>query len=77
MTMTTDQYWRLVDTWRGNLAVIDECILWLRLDREGKAQAHVPTRLRLYREALRRSSNAAEQIGDDSLWVLPRDFSEH
>lgn len=61
----TNDYGILTDAWRHNLAEIDQCLLWLRLEKAGLARVDVSLRLVMYRNALQRASEAAERLGKD------------
>lgn len=43
----------IADAWAGNLATVDECILWIQLGLQGKAQTNLQWRLQEYLRALR------------------------
>ena len=50
-------YTPTVDAWRGNLREVDECIFYIR-----QGSTHLPMRLQMYRESLRRASECAEKL---------------
>jgi len=58
----THEFWRIADAWRGNLREVDDCILWIRQGLNGNRSVHMPTRLRRYRECLRRASEYAHEL---------------